>query len=94
MDPAVAQPGIYSAAIAIGEDAPGSVDAVDVTMTVTPPAAWGKLVGTVNGRVVRRCRSPLRGGHGAGGLVGRVVDVRHRQPTASTPTGSTPGPTR
>ena len=41
MDPAVAQPGAYSASIAIGDDAPGSVDAVDVTMTVTPPAAWG-----------------------------------------------------
>jgi subtilisin family serine protease len=59
MDPAVAQPGTYSAAIGIAEDAPGSVDAVDVTMTVTPPAAWGKLVGTVSGRSCAGAVSPL-----------------------------------
>ena len=59
MDPAVAQPGAYSASIAIGEDAPGSVDAVDVTMTVTPPAAWGKLVGTVSGQSCAGAASPL-----------------------------------
>jgi hypothetical protein len=59
MDPAVAQPGTYSASIGIAEDAPGSVDPVDVTMTVTPPAAWGKLVGTVSGRSCAGAVSPL-----------------------------------
>ena len=59
MDPAVAQPGTYSASVAIDDDAPGSVDAVDVTLTVTPPAAWGKLVGTVTGQSCTGATSPL-----------------------------------
>jgi hypothetical protein len=59
MDPAVAQPGTYSAAVGIKEDAPGSVDPVEVTMKVNPPAAWGKLVGTVNGQACNGSSSPL-----------------------------------
>jgi hypothetical protein len=59
MDPAVAQPGTYSAAVAIDDDAPGSVDAVDVTMTVRPPGSWGKLVGTVTGVSCTGSSSPL-----------------------------------
>ena len=59
MDPAVAQPGTYSAAIGINEDAPGSVDSVDVTMTVTPPGSWGKLVGTVVGQACNGSTSPI-----------------------------------
>ncbi len=48
-DPNVAQPGRYTAGVAIKEDAPGSVEPVGVTMNVTAPAAWGKLVGVVSG---------------------------------------------
>jgi subtilisin family serine protease/N-acetylneuraminic acid mutarotase len=59
MDPAVAQPGTYSAGIGINDDAPGSVDPVDVTMTVTPPGSWGKLVGTVVGQACNGSTSPL-----------------------------------
>ncbi len=59
MDPAVAQPGTYSASVAIDDDAPGSVDAVDVTLTVNPPAAWGKVVGTVTGQSCTGATSPL-----------------------------------
>lgn len=60
-DPNVPQPGVYSAAVTIGEDAPGSVDAVSVTMTVTPPAAWGKLAGTVKGTSCAGATAPLPG---------------------------------
>ncbi len=49
-DPAVSQPGTYTAGIAISDDAPGSVGPVEVTMHVTPPRTWGKLLGTVSGR--------------------------------------------
>lgn len=60
-DPDVAQPGVYRAAVTIGEDAPGSVDPVAVTMTVTPPRAWGKLVGTVLGQSCTGATAPLAG---------------------------------
>ena len=61
------------------DDAPGSVDAVDVTLTVTPPAAWGKLVGTVSGQSCTGADQPAGQGHGAGGLLGGLVDVRHER---------------
>jgi N-acetylneuraminic acid mutarotase len=61
MDPDVAQPGTYSAAVGIKENAPGSVDPVHVTMTVTPPKAWGKLAGTVNGRSCQGDVAPIPG---------------------------------
>ena len=35
------------------------MEPVDVTMMVTPPAAWGKLVGTVSGRSCAGAVSPL-----------------------------------
>jgi subtilisin family serine protease/N-acetylneuraminic acid mutarotase len=60
-DPNVPQPGVYTAAVTIGEDAPGNVDAVTVTMTVTPPAAWGKLAGTVKGTSCAGATAPLAG---------------------------------
>ncbi|MGH3681503.1 MAG: kelch repeat-containing protein, partial [Natronosporangium sp.] len=47
LDGQVAQPGAYTASLAIGEDTPYSVPAVDVTMNVTPPGTWGKITGTV-----------------------------------------------
>ncbi|WP_181311470.1 carboxypeptidase regulatory-like domain-containing protein [Nocardioides campestrisoli] len=50
LDSEVAQPGTYTAAIAIKEDTPGSVAPIPVTFEVTPPVQWGKLVGTVSGR--------------------------------------------
>ena len=61
MDPDVAQPGTYSAGVAIKENAPGSVEPVSVTMTVTPPKAWGKLAGTVNGRSCQGDVAPIPG---------------------------------
>ena len=43
----VDQPGTYDAKLAVGTDSPYSVTPVGVEMTVTPPASWGKIHGTV-----------------------------------------------
>jgi hypothetical protein len=43
----VDQPGTYQAKVGIATDSPYQVSAVPVTMTVTPPASWGKVRGTV-----------------------------------------------
>jgi N-acetylneuraminic acid mutarotase len=43
----VDQPGTYDAALSVGTDSPYSVTPVGVEMTVTPPASWGKIRGTV-----------------------------------------------
>jgi N-acetylneuraminic acid mutarotase len=59
MDPNVAQPGTYTASVAIGENAPGSVEPVAVTMVVNAPAAWGKLAGTVGGQACNGTVTPL-----------------------------------
>ncbi len=61
MDPNVAQPGTYTAGVAIAEDAPGSVDPVAVTMQVNAPATWGKLVGVVHGASCTGDAAPLPG---------------------------------
>jgi hypothetical protein len=58
-NPDVAQPGTYTAGVGIKENTPGSVDPVDVTMTVNPPKAWGKLAGTVSGRACNGAVTPL-----------------------------------
>lgn len=60
-DPRVAQPGTYTAGVAITEDAPGSVEPVAVTMNVTAPLTWGKLVGTVQGSSCTGTTAPLPG---------------------------------
>jgi N-acetylneuraminic acid mutarotase len=42
------QPGTYEGLLAVSTDSPyASVGPVKVTMAVTPPAAWGKIAGTV-----------------------------------------------
>lgn len=45
----VAQPGVYTAGIKVNTNTPQSIETIPVTMNVTPPRAWGKLMGTVNG---------------------------------------------
>ena len=59
MDPNVAQPGTYTAGVGIVEDTPGTLEPVAVTMTVTPPKAWGKLTGVVSGRSCAGAVAPL-----------------------------------
>ncbi len=43
----VAQPGSYAAKLSVGTDSPYVYAPVDVAMQVKPPAAWGKVTGTV-----------------------------------------------
>lgn len=43
----ITQPGTLTAALGIGTDTPYPVAPVTVTTTVTPPASWGELAGTV-----------------------------------------------
>ena len=61
MDPNVAQPGTYTAGVAISDDAPGSTEPVAVTMKVNAPTTWGKLVGVVEGASCTGDAAPLPG---------------------------------
>jgi hypothetical protein len=51
--PQVNQPGIYRAQLMLKHNTPYVVTHLPVTMTVSPPASWGKLSGTVTG--LARC---------------------------------------
>ncbi|MFG1883303.1 S8 family serine peptidase [Micromonospora sp. NPDC049102] len=57
----VDQPGTYSAAVTIRQNTPYSVPPVPVTMTVTPPKTWGKLMGTVIGTSCAGATAPIAG---------------------------------
>ncbi len=48
-DGSVAQPGVYTAGIKVSTNTPQSIDTIPVTMNVSPPRPWGKLMGTVSG---------------------------------------------
>ncbi|WP_405583194.1 carboxypeptidase regulatory-like domain-containing protein [Streptomyces sp. NBC_01190] len=56
----VGQPGTYTAELQFSNDTPYLVDSVPVTLTVAPPASWGKLSGTVLGSTAG-VASPLAG---------------------------------
>ena len=60
-DGAVPQPGTYTAGIAVVGGMPGTDPTVPVTMEVTPPNAWGKIMGTVHGESCAAELSPLPG---------------------------------
>ncbi|MFE3271099.1 carboxypeptidase regulatory-like domain-containing protein [Streptomyces sp. NPDC059215] len=45
--PEITQPGTYRARLQMGSDTPYVVQDVPISMTVAPPAAWGKVTGTV-----------------------------------------------
>ncbi|MFQ5577576.1 MAG: hypothetical protein ACE5G8_11395, partial [Anaerolineae bacterium] len=47
--PEATQPGDYAATLIVQNDTPYGEAQIPVTMTVTPPGAWGKLAGTVTG---------------------------------------------
>lgn len=55
----VAQPGVYSAALRVAGDVPDGAVRVPVTMTVQPPGAWGKLLGSVLGADCDGAEQPL-----------------------------------
>ena len=46
-DPSIVQPGAYTAALLADTDTPYRIAAIPVTMTVNPPATWGKITGVV-----------------------------------------------
>ncbi|MFX0538494.1 cell wall-binding repeat-containing protein [Ornithinimicrobium sp. Y1847] len=60
-DANVAQPGVYTAGLRVVGGVPGTEPTVDVTMTVTPPAPWGKLTGLVEGEACTGDGRPLGG---------------------------------
>ena len=47
--PETGQPGTYTAVLALGTDTPYPLDPIGVSMTVKPPATWGRITGTVTG---------------------------------------------
>jgi hypothetical protein len=55
----VTQPGTYTAALGVANDTPYTVNPIGITMTVTPPAGWGKATGTVTGTSCSQSTSPL-----------------------------------
>ncbi|MEU2614248.1 S8 family serine peptidase [Micromonospora sp. NPDC007271] len=57
----VDQPGSYTASVGIKQNTPYTVQPVPVTMNVTPPGTWGKLMGTVTGTSCQGASSPLAG---------------------------------
>jgi hypothetical protein len=59
--PAVTQPGTYRAGLALVTDTPYAVAPVQVAFTVTPPAGWGKISGTVTGLACSGTATPLPG---------------------------------
>jgi Carboxypeptidase regulatory-like domain/Kelch motif len=46
----VTQPGTYTANLLVNADTPQSINPIPVTLDVAPPANWGKLQGTINGK--------------------------------------------
>ena len=45
--PEITQPGAYTATLGLGTDTPYRLDPIGVSLTVKPPATWGKITGTV-----------------------------------------------
>lgn len=46
--PEISQPGTYTASLGLGSDTPYPLAPVSVSLTVKPPATWGKITGTVS----------------------------------------------
>jgi subtilisin family serine protease len=57
----VDQPGKYTASVGIKENTPYTVAPVNVTMNVTPPTTWSKLLGTVTGTTSQGVTAALPG---------------------------------
>ncbi|WP_298891009.1 cell wall-binding repeat-containing protein [uncultured Serinicoccus sp.] len=57
----VAQPGAYTAGVRATGGVAGSDPTAEVTMTVQPPATWGKLTGLVQGEDCEGATDPLGG---------------------------------
>ncbi len=57
-----AQPGAYTAGLAVSSDSPYPVAGVPVTMTVRPPSTWGEVTGAISGAA---CGGPVTALSGA-----------------------------
>jgi N-acetylneuraminic acid mutarotase len=60
-DPSVAQPGTYTASLLVSDDSPYLSNPVGVSMNVTAPSTWGKIMGTVTGDSCGGTPEPLQG---------------------------------
>jgi hypothetical protein len=60
-DPAIAQPGVYTAVVTLSTDTPYQVPDVAVNMTVKPPKTWGKIAGVVSTVVKSGSSVPVPG---------------------------------
>jgi hypothetical protein len=58
---AITQPGTYGASITSQTDTPYMVKPIDVSLTVKPPATWGKVTGTVTGVDSKGNSTPIVG---------------------------------
>jgi N-acetylneuraminic acid mutarotase len=60
-DPSITQPGRYTATLQLNGDTPYVPQQAGVTLTASPPSAWGELAGTVSGRSCGGKTAPLPG---------------------------------
>nr|WP_306238578.1 S8 family serine peptidase [Ornithinimicrobium sp. HY1745] len=60
-DGSVPQPGVFTAGLQLSSNTPQRFDVLPVTMTVTPPRSWSKVLGTVTGQSCDGVESPLPG---------------------------------
>ncbi|GAA2000964.1 Kelch repeat-containing protein [Catenulispora subtropica] len=60
-DATVTQPGAYTASLGLSSDTPYPLTPVGVTMTVKPPATWGKIAGSVSSTDASGAGVPLAG---------------------------------
>jgi hypothetical protein len=60
-DASVTQPGTYTATLELANDTPYGTRSVPVTLTATPPAAWGQLTGTVDTATCKGTTTPVDG---------------------------------
>ena len=58
---ALAQPGTYTALLAVAAVVPHPLAAIPVTLTVKPPATWGKITGTVTSVACKGGTPPIPG---------------------------------
>jgi len=60
-DATITQPGAYTASLNLASDTPYTLAAIPVTMTVKPPATWGKIAGVVEFKDASGATVPLAG---------------------------------
>ena len=77
----VAQPGTYTADLAVGTDTPYLVPQVNVTLHVKPPVTWGELKGTVTDAITGK---PIAGATVQAGTLGGAGQVSYTLTTNGT----------